>query len=256
MPAAPTALLAQGTTAARPVAPMATVPWSKGEFLEYTLKVGFLEAGSGRMMVLGLDTLRGRTAWRLRFNITGGIPGVRIDDSYDSFLDTQSLNSLRFVQDLNELGNAKLRIYDIFPDRKLFLEHGKGERPSVDAPLDDASFFFFLRTIPLDVGKRYEFNRYFDPNANPVVIQVLRKERVTVPAGTFDAIVIRPIIKTSGLFAEGGRAEIWLSDDERHLLLRMNVKLGSIASLSLALRKMQNVMPLRSTNPNDSTKRP
>ncbi len=235
---------------------MVAVPWGKGEFLEYNLKVGFFEAGSGRMMVMGIDTVRGRATWRLRFNITGGIPGARINDSYDSYLDTQTLNSLRFVQDLSELSNKRLRIYDIFPDRKIFHEQGKEERASVDDPLDDASFFFFLRTIPLEVGKRYEFNRYFDPNANPVVIQVLRKERVSVPAGTFDAIVIRPIIKTSGLFAEGGRAEIWLSDDERHLLLRMNVKLGSIASLSLNLRKMQNVMPLRATNPTDTTKRP
>jgi hypothetical protein len=252
-------LAAQSVGAPTPAAAartMVAVPWGKGEFLEYDLKVGIFAAGSGRMIVMGLDTVRGRTAWRLRFNITGGIPGVRIDDSYDSYLDTQSLNSLRFVQDLNEVGKKRLRIYDIFPERKTFLEHGREERASVDDPLDDASFFFFLRTIPLEVGKRYEFNRYFDPDANPVVIQVLRRERVSVPSGTFDAIVIRPIIKTSGLFAEGGRAEIWLSDDERHLLLRMNVKLGSIASLSLNLRKMQNVAPARGMNQTDTTKRP
>ena len=32
---------------------------------------------------------------------------------------------------------------------------------------------------------------------------MLRKERVRVPAGTFNAIVLQPIIKTSGIFSEG-----------------------------------------------------
>jgi hypothetical protein len=234
------------------------VPWGKGEYLEYSLKIGFIEAGSGRMQVVGLDTVRGRSVWRLRFNITGGVSwlGVRVNDSYDSYLDTETLNSLRFVQDLNEPGSKKVRIYDIFPEKQTYIEHGKPEAPSVADPLDDASLFFHLRTIPLEVGKKYEIPRYFDPKANPVTIQVLRKETISVGAGRFNAIVIRPIIKTSGLFADGGQAEIWLSDDDRHILLRMNVKLGSIASLSLNLRKMQNVMPPKASPSTDTTKRP
>lgn len=256
-----TPLLAQTSGASTAFAsprPITPVPWGKGEFLEYSLKIGFVEAGSGRMMVMGMDSVRGRQTWRLRFNISGGVSwlGVRVNDSYDSYLDTQTLNSLRFVQDLNEPGTKKQRIYEIYPERKIFQENGKPERASVENPLDDASFFFYLRTIPLEVGKTYEIPRYFDPDANPVTVQVLRRERINTDVGTFDAVVIRPIIKTSGLFADGGRAEIWLTDDERHLLLRMNVKLGAVPSLSLNLRKMQNVMPARSTNQNDTTKRP
>src|SRR5215218_4598511 len=48
--------------------------------------------------------------------------------------------------------------------------------------------------------------------------------------GSFDAIVIQPIIKTKGVFSEEGRAELWLSDDERRLMLQMKSRLtfGSI----------------------------
>jgi hypothetical protein len=89
--------------------------------------------------------------------------------------------------------------------------------------------------VPLEVGQTYEFNRYFRPDRNPVKITVLRRERIKVPAGTFDAIVIRPSIKTKGIFSENGQAEVWLSEDDRRIMLQMKSKL-SFGSLSLYLK--------------------
>ena len=66
-------------------------------------------------------------------------------------------------------------------------------------------------------------------------ITVLRKERIKVPAGTFDAIVIRPSVKSKGIFSENGQAEVWLSDDERHIMLQLKSKL-SFGSLNLYLK--------------------
>lgn len=220
-------------------APVKTpVPWKTGEYLEYDVKFGPLTAGSGRMHVLGTDTIRGRTAWRLRFNVTGGVWPIRVNDSYDSWMDVETLNSLRFVQDLHEANRRTHRDYRIEPERAVYQQVGKEERESVRDPLDDAAFFYFVRTIPLVVGEKYDFHRYFDPRANPVTILVLRKDSVRVPAGRFAAIVIQPIIKTSGLFSENGSAEIWLSDDEHRILLQMKTKL-SIGSLNLYLKRIR-----------------
>jgi hypothetical protein len=212
------------------------VPWAAGEFLEYDVKFGPVTAGSARMEVVGTDTIRERTAWRLRFNVTGGFWPVRVNDWYDSWMDVESLNSLRFVQRLDEAGAKRYREYEIFPERAMYRQKGKTDTTSVSDPLDDASFFFFVRTIPLEVGKTYEFNRYFDPRSNPVRIIVLRKERIRVRAGSFDCIVLQPIIKTTGLFSEGGQAEVWLSDDKRRILVQMKTKL-SVGSLNLYLKR-------------------
>ena len=106
-------------------------------------------------------------------------------------------------------------------------------------PLDDASFIFFVRTLALNVGQTLTFNRYFRPSANPVTIQVLRKEFVTVPAGTFHAVVVKPIIRTAGIFSEGGQAELWFSDDSIHTLIQMKAKL-SFGSINLYLRPTRN----------------
>ena len=55
-----------------------------------------------------------------------------------------------------------------------------------------------------------------------------------MPAGEFNAVVLQPLIKTSGIFSEGGKAEIWLTDDDRHMMLQMKSKL-SFGSLNLYL---------------------
>jgi hypothetical protein len=227
--------------AAAPVAaqPQTKVPWAAGEYLEYTVRLAGFRAGTGIMQVTGIDTIRGRNAWRLHFNIKGSAPlGMyHVDDTYDSWMDVESLNSLRFEQNLYEGGKHKIRKYDIFPSHSMFRQEGKEERKSVPDPLDDASFFFFVRTLPLEVGKEYVFANYFDPNANPVVIKVVRRDTIDLPAGRFPAIVLQPTIKTNGLFSENGHAEIWLSDDEHRILLRMDTHFAFI-TLGLQLRKV------------------
>ncbi len=215
----------------------APVPFQIGESLTYDVRFGAVKVGTGRMRVLGQEAIRGRNAWHVRFSVTGGTLFYKVNDVNESWMDVQTLNSLRFVQDLDQGSRERERRYEIYPDRAVYRElvRGTEERPSVSNPLDDGSFLFFIRTVPLEVGQTYTFNRYFRPDRNPVVIRVLRRERVRVPAGTFDAIVVQPIIKTSGIFAEGGQAEIWLSDDERRMMLQMRSRL-SFGSLNLYLR--------------------
>jgi len=50
--------------------------------------------------------------------------------------------------------------------------------------------------------------------------------------------VIQPIIKTKGVFSEEGRAELWLSDDERRLMLQMKSRL-TFGSINLYLKNVQ-----------------
>ncbi len=211
------------------------VPFRIGDYAEYDLKFGTIQVGSGSLSVSGPDTLRGREVMRLRYEINGGIPFFRVHDIMESWFDAKNMLSLRFTQELNEGSKHYNRYFDFFPDELIVLERGKERAPTVAAPLDDAAFIFFVRSLNLQVGQTLSFSRYFRPDANPVTIQVLRKETITVPAGTFNTIVVKPIIRTAGIFGEGGQAELWFSDDSTHTLVQMNAKL-SFGSLSLYLR--------------------
>jgi hypothetical protein len=222
-------------TAAAEPARQVPVPFSIGERLEYDVKFGVLKVGNGRMEVLGIETVRGREAWHTAFTVKGGTFFYKVNDRLESWIDIETFASLRHVQDLQEGKRDRERRFEIYPDRLVYTENDSEERPTARDPLDDGSFLYFIRTVPLSVGQTYDFPRYFRPDRNPVRVRVLRKESVKVPAGRFDAIVIQPIIKSKGIFSENGQAEIWLSDDERRIMLQMKSNL-SFGTLNLYLK--------------------
>ena len=211
------------------------LPFGNRERLEYQVKYGFLGVGNATLEVLGLDTVRGTPAVHASFVVRGGIRIYRVNDSYESWFDPASFATIRAIQNIDEGSYDRQRAFEFFHERKMFSENGKPETPTVADPLDEASFLFFLRSIPLEVGKTYEFARYFRPDRNPVRVIVERKEALKVPAGQFNTIVVRPVIKTSGIFGEGGRAEIWFTDDSTRTLVQLKSSL-KFGSLNLYLR--------------------
>ncbi|MGI9076175.1 MAG: DUF3108 domain-containing protein [Gemmatimonadaceae bacterium] len=216
----------------------ALVPFSVGERLIYDVRFGPLRVGTGAMRVEGVESIRGIEAWHTVFSVKGGTFFYKVDDRFESWFDTKSLASLRHVQDIDEGKRERTRTFEIFPERGVYVENDEEPKPTVKDPLDDGSFLYFIRTVPFSVGQTYEFARYFRPDRNPVKIRVLRKERIDVPAGKFNTIVIQPIIKTRGIFSEKGHAEIWLSDDDKRIMVQMKSTL-SFGSLNLYLRSHQ-----------------
>jgi hypothetical protein len=212
------------------------VPFAPTEKLEFDVKFGAIDVGDATMTLNGIEMLRGHETYHTVFRVSGGTLFFKVNDRYESWIDTRTLISHRFVQQIDEGSYERERKYEIFPDRLIYRENEKPEQKTVAEPLDDGSFFYFVRTIPLEVGKTYTFDRYFKPASNPVTIKVLRKERVKVPAGTFESVVIQPLIKTKGIFGEGGKAEIWLADDSTRAMLQMKSQL-KFGSLNLYLKK-------------------
>ena len=228
----------QPAASEQPSSARVAVPWAIGERATYDVRFGPLKVGTATMEVRGIDDIRGREAYHTVLRIKGGTFLYKVDDLLESWIDTRTLSSLRFHKDQNEGRREKEIHVELFPERRTFAQNDDPEEPSVANPLDDGSFLFFVRTLPLRPGEAYEFNRYFRPDRNPVRIHVLRRERVTVPAGTFDAVVVQPAIKTKGIFSEGGKAEVWLSDDDARIMLQMKSSL-SFGSLNLYLKSRQ-----------------
>lgn len=211
------------------------VPFFVGEKLEYDVKFGALRVGSGSMEVLDISDVRGRPSWHTLFRITGSIPLYKVNDRQESWFDVTTLTSRRFHQDIEEGNYKPKRHYEMFPERGMYRKNDEREEPTVANPLDDGSFLYFIRTIPLDVGKEYAFSRYFNPEANPVRIKVLRREVIETPAGRFRTLVLQPTFRSKGLFSENGKAEVWVSDDAARIVVQLKSRL-SIGSLNLYLK--------------------
>ena len=217
----------------------AAVPFGLGERMTYNVKLGIVgDVGNGSMEIdTVLHTIRGHDVYAMRFRLQGGIAFARVDDDFRSWMDTQDLFSHRFKQDQKEVRYERHRTIDFFPDERRWrtIDGKDGGVMPTDAPLDDVTFLYFVRTLPLEVGKTYTFNRYFKEDGNPVTVKVLRRQKVTVPAGTYHTIVVQPIIKTKGLFSEGGQAELYFTDDDKRILVQLKSKVKILRSLDLQL---------------------
>jgi hypothetical protein len=219
---------------------VAARPFSIGERLTYSVRVGPIGRGTAIAEIRNLDTLRGQPVYHSVFSIGGSLLFFKVRDQYESWFDPRTLVSLRYHQKIDQGAYERDRTYDIFPDRGVYIEAGKAEAKTVDRPLDDGAFLYFLRTIPLEVGKTYTFNRYFKPDRNPVRVTVVRRERIRVPAGEFDAVVLQPKIKAKGIFAENANAEVWIADDDGRIMLQMKTHL-QFGTATFQLRSRENL---------------
>ena len=221
-------------------------PFGVGERMEYVAKYGFQHIGTGSMEVANVEDIRGRPAVHTNFRLKGRWFFFSANYLLDSWVDQATFTSVRFTQDNDEDATEKDKVYEIFPDRQTYSVNNGEELPSLAEPLDEGALLYFARTMDLEVGKTYELNRYFRPDRNPVIVKVLREEEVTVPAGKFKTIVIQPIIKSKGIFSEGGQANVWLSNDKDRVIVQMRVRL-KVATISLQLKKH---IPAPSAPPN------
>jgi hypothetical protein len=210
------------------------VPFGAGERMEYIAKIGWNHVGTGSMETVAIEDLRGRAAVHTRFQLKGRWLLFRANYLLESWIDQANFTSMRFTQDNDEDAREKDKVYEIFGERQTYSVNNGPELPSVADPLDEGALLYHVRTMDLEVGKTYTLNRYFRPDRNPVIVKVISKETISVPAGKFNTIVIQPIIKSKGIFSDKGEARIWLSDDKDRVMVQMRVKL-KMATINLQL---------------------
>lgn len=214
-----------------------------GERLIFDAKYGILRLGRAVLEVVGDDEIRGTPTRHFRFTLSANALGIiRMHDVFDSWVGLDDFHSRRYTQDYNEPGQKKKNEYQIFPDSGYYTQNGIDTViPAASEPLDEYAFLYFARTLALDPGARYEFDRYFRLDRNPVIIEVMGRDTVEVPAGTFPAIVLHPIIKGGGIFKESADARIWISDDDRRLILQVQSKFLGIGTITLRLTGTEGV---------------
>jgi hypothetical protein len=220
-------------------------PFHVGERFQYSAKLGFLRLGTAWMSVNSVDTLRGIESYVFEFGLEASAPFYKSTNILKSWTGTADLVSRRFTQDLVENDRPTKRYYDIFPDSLFYTQEQRPgtAKPTVAQPLDDAAFFYFLRTIPLEMGKKYEYERYFRQEMNPVVIKVIKREKMELPNGKEVAcLVLSPVVGDEGIFAPRAQALLWLTDDERRVPVQIRSKLP-FGTVTLTLEKLSAEPP-------------
>ncbi|MEO8448165.1 MAG: DUF3108 domain-containing protein [Gemmatimonadota bacterium] len=228
--------LGQGAVA--PIGPPAA-SFKVGERFDYSAKLGILSLGSASMEVAGIDTVRGQAAYLFRFKLDGGNMFFKVSNTLESWTTVSDFKSLRFRNDNHENNTVRTHDFDIYPDSGFFRQRGRTTtEPTPTHPLDDAAFIYFVRSTPLEVGKTYQFDKYFRQAKNPLIIRVLKREEMELPDGSkVTCLVLNPVIDDRGMFADRSEARLWLTDDARRIPVQIRTKYPW-GTVTLRLEKM------------------
>ncbi len=207
-----------------------------GERLEFSVGYGIIKAGTAVMEIPEIVKLNGRKCYHIVSTAKSNkffSVFFKVDDRVESFMDVHELYSHRYDKHLRE-GKFKADVSMIFDqENHLALYNDSQDTFSVPAYVQDVlSAFYYVRTQNLEVGRSIFVDNHTDRKNYPLEVKVLRKEKIEVPAGTFDCVVVEPILKASGIFKQKGKLTVWLTDDEVKMpvLMKSKVVIGSIST--------------------------
>lgn len=99
--------------------------------------------------------------------------------------------------------------------------------------LDLLSGLYYLRKQQLEVGHTEMLHIYDSDAYAQVPVEILRHDQVELPGrGEIDTLVIRPRLKTDGLFKSTGDVFIWLSNDEFKVPVKVeaSIPIGNVTA--------------------------
>jgi len=220
------------------------LPFFVGERLEFAVDVArFGRIGKATMWVDGPEEVHGIGAYVLHFDFGARVGLVRAADRTESWLDPVRLASLRFrKRERHPLSRHDERVeLDPTTGRWSAADGGAGESASA-APLDELSFIFFLRTLPLGDDSAWTLARHFDARRNPTLVRIVGRETVTTDAGTFNAVVLEMRVRDPRRYRGTGTIRVALSDDHCRLPLRIESEMPLIGRATLTLTGQNHAM--------------
>jgi hypothetical protein len=225
---------------ARPPLP-SVLPFGPGELLEFSVDYGIVNAGGATMEVAEVRRIAGRPCFDIRTEAKSNAVFSKVYKVWDrsqTFLDVQELLPWRYEKHQREGSYHKDMLIKFDRVRNVATyENGEQVRIHPHAQ-DELSAFYYIRTIPLEIGREILIDSHTHRKNYPLKVIVHRRESVTVPAGTFDCFVIEPVIREGGIFTAKGKLTIWITADERRIpvLLRTKILVGSISASLLKFR--------------------
>lgn len=233
-------LLALGATGAR----AQERAYADGEVLGYQVSLGkFGRQGLGWLRVEPSAPVRGEPAVRLSFDFSTRVGPFQVQHHSRSWLSTQRFAALRYELEERAPLNDRHDRVDIFPDQQRWAGvGGSGPSPSAE-PLDELSFLYALRGLELVPGTVLQAERHYDLRRGAVIVRVLRREPVRVPAGVFSTVLVEMEVKDPQRYGGRGVLRLNLTDDEHRVPVRIESQVPMVGALVLELQSSEPLVP-------------
>jgi len=231
------ALVALAATSA--VAPAAAqqspLPFDVGERLEYVGRVRGL-SGRGTMWVDGPVLVRGVSTYELHFDFTARVGPMSVTQRTVSWLDPERMAVMRFAKHERRILARHDEDVELYPsERRWRAKDGQSGASPTDAPLDELSFIYFIRTLPLGSDSTLSFSRHFDAQRSPTTIRVLGHEEVSTAAGTTNTTVVEMRVRDPEHYHGEGTIRFSISDDRCRIPVRIESTIPDAGTVVLTL---------------------
>ena len=220
---------------------LAKVRWRVGEYFQFSIDWSGFNGGGALMQVQNIQTVDGHRVYRIVTKAESNSfvsKFYKVRDRAESFIDAESLCTRRFEKHRREWGYKKDLLVRFDPDNRRAYYDG-GRTYDVPAKVHDVlSAFYYVRTRPLPDGAVFSIPAHDNEKSYDLVVKVHKRERIEVPAGKFDCVMVEPILKSEGVFKSKGQILVWLSDDERRIPVMVKTKVP-VGSISVSLTGMR-----------------
>ncbi|MBL0305963.1 MAG: DUF3108 domain-containing protein [Chitinophagaceae bacterium] len=147
----------------------------------------------------------------------------RVRDKYETYIDTATMQPLKFVRNVNEGG---YKIYQNITFNKTantaITTNGVFKVPA--CVQDVVSAMYYARNIDfskLRPEDKIPFSMFLDNEVYNMYIRYVGKEEIKTRYGKFRAIKIKPLLLKGQIFEGGENMTVWVTDDANRIPVRI-----------------------------------
>ena len=220
-------------------------PFRVGESVTLRLSYFKVEAGRFTMSIKPMVELNGRPSYHFHYYAKSSklfSLFYSVDDVAETYVDYETLTPHSYEIHVKESKQVRdTRSYFDWKKKKGYV-WDKKKRPG--KPLEEKKYeweifpfsqnvfsaAYYLRTFHLKVGKKLRVRVGHEGKNIVMTAEVLRKQKIRTRAGNFETFVVRPTFKVDGLFKATGENLLFLTADDRKMIVRMEskIKIGTI----------------------------
>ncbi len=220
--------------------------FQEGEDLTFAIRWGVITGGYATLSVPSIDLIGEQKAFHIlsKAQSTGFVDTFyKVRDINEAWMDTERPRSLRYSKNINEGSyrvdqsveldheNLTFRMTEVRHDKNGEKVEKTGDiSPDV---LDVLSSLYYIRSLPLEVGKSFTMDVHSGKKTWPLVVKVKKMEKVRVKAGKFLCYRVEPVLRGPGIFvSKAKKMEVWLTADGPHMpvLMRSEIFIGHVSA--------------------------
>jgi hypothetical protein len=140
-------------------------------------------------------------------------------DVYETYMDVETLQPLKFVRNINEGGYKKYQTINFNKAANTAITN-KGVFRVPSCVHDVVSAVFYARNIDfnrLRINDRIAINLFLDDENFNMYIRYLGKEEISTKYGKFRTIKFKPLTIRGTIFEGGEKMTVWITDDANHV---------------------------------------